>query len=172
MPRSRGHTRALPLLVYVYGGPGWQTIEDTFTVGWVDYLVTNLHIAVLKIDARGSGGRGWKYRSPVYGSLGYAEMQDQIEATRLVLKKYHYLDPTRVAIHGWSYGGFATLRIVEMAPERMYKCAISGAPVTTFQYYGKLFLRNKNFSPKKWLYAEFENGVISLDINMNPSKMT
>lgn len=56
--------------------------------------------------------------------------------TRLAVKKYSYLDPTRVAVYGWSYGGFATLRIVETAPERMFRCAVSGAPVTNFQYYG------------------------------------
>lgn len=51
LPRSRGHMRALPVLLYVYGGPGWQTIDDRFSVGWSpQYLSTNLGIAVLQVE--------------------------------------------------------------------------------------------------------------------------
>ncbi|KIH67620.1 hypothetical protein ANCDUO_02050 [Ancylostoma duodenale] len=91
--------------------------------------------AISQIDGRGSNGRGWKYRSAIYGALGTVEIDDQIEAIRQVIKKYPFLDARRVSVFGWSYGGFAAALMVERAPEAFFKCAISVAPVANFQYY-------------------------------------
>ncbi|KIH57090.1 peptidase, S9A/B/C family, catalytic domain protein [Ancylostoma duodenale] len=89
----------------------------------------------LRIDGRGSNGRGWKYRSAFYGALGTVEIDDQIETIRKVIKKYPFLDDRRLFVFGWSYGGYATALMVERAPEAFFKCAVSVAPVANFLYY-------------------------------------
>ena len=66
--------------------------------------------------------------SKVYRRLGSVEMEDQISSTRLLLSRYGYLDPTRTAIWGWSYGGFATVMTLEQdaGPNPVFSCGISG----------------------------------------------
>ncbi|GMS99619.1 hypothetical protein PENTCL1PPCAC_21794, partial [Pristionchus entomophagus] len=91
--------------------------------------------AIVHIDVRGSGGRGWNYRSAVYGRLVTVEVEDTLEAMKMVLAKYPRLDPNRVAVSGWSYGGTMTTVLVELAPPAFFKCAIVGAPVTNFLSY-------------------------------------
>ncbi|KAK0425923.1 hypothetical protein QR680_009458 [Steinernema hermaphroditum] len=127
--------RRYPLLVDVYGGPNSQRVmeENSVSLSW--YFSTSLEYVVAVIDGRGTGSRGWKYRSPIYGQLGTVEIEDQIEAARALLKKHRFLDRSRVAIWGWSYGGFASAHIVERDANRTFKCAISVAPVTNFKYY-------------------------------------
>ncbi|EYC18052.1 hypothetical protein Y032_0028g1656 [Ancylostoma ceylanicum] len=132
---SRSSSRSIPVLVKVYAGPGPQMASDEFTIGYEEFLVTSRNFAVVSIDGRGSNGRGWKYRSAIYGALGTVEIEDQIEAIRQVIKKYPFLDARRLSVFGWSYGGFAAALMAERAPEAFFKCAISVAPVANFQYY-------------------------------------
>ncbi|KAK5964817.1 Fibroblast activation protein alpha, partial [Trichostrongylus colubriformis] len=131
----RSTSRSLPVLLHLYAGPNTQMVKDEFTIDIAEYLVSSRHYAAVKIDGRGSGGRGWKYRSAVYGALGTVEIQDQIDALKAVLKKYPYFDASRVSVFGWSYGGFAAVRAAELAPESFFKCTVSVAPVANFLYY-------------------------------------
>ncbi|PIC29718.1 hypothetical protein B9Z55_021217 [Caenorhabditis nigoni] len=133
---TREKTRAIPLLVHVYGGPNDQNTKDASQIGIEEIVASGQQVAILRIDGRGSGGRGWKYRSAVYGQLGTVEVDDQLNVIKTVLRVYkHLLDANRVAVFGWSYGGFMTLSMVNEAAENMFKCAISVAPVTNFAYY-------------------------------------
>ncbi|ULT91966.1 hypothetical protein L3Y34_009567 [Caenorhabditis briggsae] len=133
---TREKTRAIPLLVHVYGGPNDQNTKDASQIGIEEIVASGQQVAILRIDGRGSGGRGWKYRSAVYGQLGTVEVDDQLNVIKTVLRVYkHLLDSNRVAVFGWSYGGFMTLSMVNEAAENMFKCAISVAPVTNFAYY-------------------------------------
>uniref|UniRef100_A0A1I7WHN5 Peptidase_S9 domain-containing protein n=1 Tax=Heterorhabditis bacteriophora TaxID=37862 RepID=A0A1I7WHN5_HETBA len=83
---TKAQSRSLPLLIKVYGGPGSQIVNDEYSAGFEEFLVTTRHYAVLKIDGRGSTSRGWKYRSAIYGALGTVEISDQIETTRYNMK--------------------------------------------------------------------------------------
>ncbi|KAF1754181.1 hypothetical protein GCK72_020741 [Caenorhabditis remanei] len=133
---AREKTRAIPVIVHVYGGPNDQNTKDATQIGIEEIVASGQQVAILRIDGRGSGGRGWKYRSAVYGQLGTVEVEDQLKVIKVVLKAYkHLLDPNRVAVFGWSYGGFMTLSMVNEAAENFFKCAISVAPVTNFAYY-------------------------------------
>ncbi|CAI5453090.1 unnamed protein product [Caenorhabditis angaria] len=136
LPQSAKHERVkLPVLVYVYAGPNDQKVMETNNFGFEEMISINQQVALLRIDGRGTGGRGWKYRSPIYGELGKFEVEDQIAVIEKVLEQHHQLDSTRVAVSGWSYGGFMSLAMVEEAKEEFFKCAISVAPVTNFKFY-------------------------------------
>ncbi|EYB88502.1 hypothetical protein Y032_0246g8 [Ancylostoma ceylanicum] len=118
-----------------YAGPGPQMASDQFREGYTESLVTSRNFAVVSIDGRGSNGRGWNYRSAIYGALGTVEIDDQIQAIRQMMKKYPFLDDRRLFVFGWSYGGFAAALMAERAPEAFFKCAISVAPVANFLFY-------------------------------------
>ncbi|KAK5985303.1 Venom dipeptidyl peptidase 4, partial [Trichostrongylus colubriformis] len=140
--RHRSTSRSLPVLLNLYAGPNSQLVKDESTIDIAEYLVSSRHYAVVKIDGRGSAGRGWKYRSAIYGALGTVEIQDQIEALKAVLKKHSVFDASRVSIFGWSYGGFAAVKAVELAPESFFKCTVSVAPVANFLYYDNVHFQH------------------------------
>ncbi|CAI5454108.1 unnamed protein product [Caenorhabditis angaria] len=131
--------KKVPLHVYVYGGPEFfevESKENDNDENEINFLTRNNQVARLYIDGRGSGRRGWKYRSAIYGRLGTVDAQDQISVTQYILRKYSdILDERRVLVEGWSYGGVMALSIVEQAPKGLFKCAIAGAPVTNYNYY-------------------------------------
>lgn len=91
-----------PVLVDVYGGPGSQKVTDEWLAGNLPiYFSSALDYVVIFIDGRGSGHQGWDQKQPIYGQLGTVEIDDQLETIRTLLKKYHFLDSSRVGIWGW-----------------------------------------------------------------------
>lgn len=130
-----------PLIVYVYGGPGSQMVDDRWSVGWGDYLATSRNIVYASIDGRGTGFQSDEYLFKVYRNLGSVEMEDQIAVTRKLVSMFGYLDATRTAIWGWSYGGFATLMTLEqdVGPAPVFSCGISVAPVTSWLLYDSIY---------------------------------
>jgi len=87
------------------------------------------------IDGRGTGLRGTQYKKPVYRNLGEYEVQDQITAAKFLENSSHFIDGKRMAVWGWSYGGFVSAAMVEKGGHKVYACAASVAPVTNFRYY-------------------------------------
>uniref|UniRef100_A0A158PNN6 Dipeptidyl peptidase family member 1 (inferred by orthology to a C. elegans protein) n=1 Tax=Anisakis simplex TaxID=6269 RepID=A0A158PNN6_ANISI len=125
-----------PVVVSVYAGPGSQKVNDEFSpFNFHETLASTQKYVVVYIDGRGSGFRGWKYKEPIYGHLGTVEIEDQIETIRILTAKHKFIDSRRIAIWGWSYGGFTTAHVIERDDKRTFKCAISVAPVTNFKYY-------------------------------------
>ncbi|VDN50245.1 unnamed protein product [Dracunculus medinensis] len=123
-------------LVSVYAGPGTQkVVEDYHPVGLDPLIASNMKYIVISIDGRGSGMQGWKYKEPIYGNLGTVEVEDQLEAMRYLLATHHFMDRQRVAMWGWSYGGFVTAHAIEQDTKNTIKCGVSVAPVTDFKYY-------------------------------------
>src|SRR5699024_2456709 len=98
-----------PVLFYVYGGPGSQTVQKNFGAGqrpmWHRYLVEQGYI-VISVDNRGTGARGRDFEKQVYKKLGQYEVEDQIDAAKYLIDKYEFIDEDRIGIWGWSYGGF------------------------------------------------------------------
>lgn len=128
-----------PVLMYVYGGPGSQTANndyDGFNYLWFRMLAQNGYI-VVSVDGRGTGGRGYEFRTCTYGRLGDLESTDQAEAARW-LGRQPFVDSTRIGIFGWSYGGYlAALCITRWAD--IFKTAIAVAPVTNWKYYDNIY---------------------------------
>ncbi|MBN3303001.1 DPP9 peptidase, partial [Amia calva] len=103
--------RKHPTILFVYGGPQVQLVNNSFK--GVKYLRLNtlasLGYAVVVIDGRGSCQRGLKFEGALKNKMGQVEIEDQVEGLQFVAEKYNFVDLSRVAIHGWSYGGFLSL---------------------------------------------------------------
>jgi len=128
-----------PVLMYVYGGPGIQTVNNSW--GGSNYfwfqMLAEKGIVVISVDNRGTGARGELFKKMTYLRLGKYEIADQIEAASLI-GKYPYVDSTRIGIFGWSYGGFmASLAITKGAA--VFSTAVAVAPVTNWRYYDNIY---------------------------------
>ena len=127
-PPNMSSNTSYPVIVYVYGGPGYQQVSNSWTIGWGEYLATSRNVVYILMDARGTGFQSNEFLFSVYRNLGTVEMEDQIAVTRKLVSQYQYMDPERVAIWGWSYGGFNTAMTLEKDVEDpVFKCGISGS---------------------------------------------
>lgn len=125
-----------PVMMNQYSGPGSVAAADRFRIGWDEYLASNGYIVVC-VDGRGTGGRGEEFKKMTYGKLGYYESIDQIEAGEY-LQTLPFVDPTRIGIWGWSYGGYMSSLCFFKAPE-VFSMAIAVAPVTSWRYYDTIY---------------------------------
>lgn len=128
-------SRKYPVLFYLYGGPGSQIVNKKWTVDFQSYVAANLGYIVVTVDGRGTGFIGRKARCIIRGNIGHYEATDQIETAKIWAAK-DYVDPERIAIWGWSYGGFLTLKTLEMDAGRTFKYGMAVAPVTDWKFYG------------------------------------
>ncbi|XP_072762346.1 venom dipeptidyl peptidase 4 isoform X3 [Anoplolepis gracilipes] len=128
-----------PMLVYVYGGPDSYQVTEKFNIDWGMYLVTNKSIIHTVIDGRGSGLMGNDMLFAGYRQLGTVEIIDQINVTRHLQDKLSFIDRTRTAIWGWSYGGYATGMTLAMDLKGVFKCGMSVAPVTDWALYDSIY---------------------------------
>ena len=121
-----------PVIVYVYGGPGGQSVTNTWSVGFNEILARNGFI-VFTIDNRGTGSRGVEFDAPIYRRMGGVEVTDQMAGVDY-LRSLGYVDPERIGVWGWSYGGFMTLMSLFQQPG-VFAAGVSGAPVTDWTLY-------------------------------------
>lgn len=96
-----------PMVVDVYGGPGSQKVDYRFHIGFGHYLASSRRTIYAMIDGRGSGYQGTKRLYELYHKFGTVEIQDQTETVAWLARTYTFIDAGRVAIWGWSYGGYA-----------------------------------------------------------------
>ncbi|OJD12250.1 hypothetical protein AJ78_07120 [Emergomyces pasteurianus Ep9510] len=136
-----------PVLFHLYGGPGSQTVNKMFSVDFQSYVASNLGYIVVTVDGRGTGYIGRKARCIVRGNLGYYEARDQIETAKIWAAK-QYVDETRMAIWGWSYGGFMTLKTLEQDGGRTFQYGIAVAPVTDWRYYDSIYAERYMHTPQ------------------------
>ena len=126
--------RRYPVIVHVYGGPHAQLV----TRGWgrasvfYQYLQQQGYI-VFTLDNRGSANRGTAFEFPIHKQMSKVEVQDQKRGVEY-LRSLSFVDPDRIGIYGWSYGGYMTLMAMMQAPES-FNAGISGAPVTDWRLY-------------------------------------
>ena len=132
-------TKKYPVLMFVYGGPGSQTVNDTWTnplTAWFKLLATKGYM-IVSVDGRGTGARGNAFRTCTYAQLGKLETEDQIEGAKY-LATLPYVDASRIGIHGHSYGGYMTSLCMTIGAD-YFKAGIAGAPVTTWRYYDTIY---------------------------------
>jgi dipeptidyl-peptidase-4 len=126
-----------PAIVMVYGGPGVQSIRNSWQgLSW-DQLLAQKGFVVWQLDNRGSSGRGHAFESGIFRNMGAPELADQKTGIDY-LESLGFVDPKRVGMYGWSYGGYMTLYAVTHAPG-LIKAAIAGAPVTDFRNYDSIY---------------------------------
>ncbi|EGO22671.1 hypothetical protein SERLADRAFT_350525 [Serpula lacrymans var. lacrymans S7.9] len=136
-----------PVMFFQYGGPGSQKVDVNFNRDWQDYLACGYQYITVIVDGRGTGYKGRKLRNPVRNNLGYWEAQDQINAARIWAGK-DYIDPKRIGIWGWSYGGFMSSKVVE-ADAGIHSLAIAVAPVTSWRLYDSIYTERYMGLPEK-----------------------
>lgn len=132
-------TKKYPVLMFVYGGPGSQTVKNDWDFRdffWYQTLADKGYV-VVSVDGRGTGARGAAFRTATYANLGKLETDDQIAAARY-LKTLPYVDPARVGIWGWSYGGYMTALCMTLGAD-VFKAGISISPVTNWRFYDTIY---------------------------------
>uniref|UniRef100_A0A0N4ZI81 Dipeptidyl aminopeptidase-like protein 6 n=1 Tax=Parastrongyloides trichosuri TaxID=131310 RepID=A0A0N4ZI81_PARTI len=152
----------LPVIVDVYGGPGVQKVTENvmnFKSSMSLVFASQREYVVIFIDGRGGMNRGWNMREPRYGNFGTVEVNDTIEATKRLLKKYTLLDSTKVGIWGWSYGGFLTAKVIQNDDDDVFKCGASIAPVTNFLYYDAAYT-------ERYMGYKNNTGYIATDLTL------
>ncbi|ODV87289.1 hypothetical protein CANARDRAFT_26701 [[Candida] arabinofermentans NRRL YB-2248] len=138
-PYNFDASKKYPLLVSVYGGPGSQKLSSEFSYYFDEIVSSSLESVVWYIDPRGTGGRGWKYKSFAKDKIGYWEPRDITEATKKLISEGGYIDESKTAIWGWSYGGFTTLKTLEYDHGDVFKYGMAVAPVTNWLLYDSIY---------------------------------
>jgi dipeptidyl-peptidase-4 len=132
-PRGFDASKRYPAVVHVYGGPNVQTVLDQWTGDSFTQILTRAGYVVFQLDNRGSAFRGTAFQSPILGRLGEVEVADQVQGARW-LGSQSFVDPKRIGVWGWSYGGYMTLLLMFKAPE-VFHAGVAGAPVTDWTLY-------------------------------------
>ncbi len=124
----------LPVLVDPYGGPHVQRVLSAQSAFWTSQWFAEQGFAVLVADGRGTPGRGPEWDRAVAGDLAGPVLEDQVAALRAAAQRCADLDTSRVAIRGWSFGGYLAALAVLRRPD-VFHAAVSGAPVTEWRLY-------------------------------------
>lgn len=148
-PANFDPSRKYPILFHLYGGPGSQTVLDSWG-GYYLYhtMLTQQGMIVAVVDNRGTGARGRDFKKVIYGRLGVIETQDQAAAAKAILHDRPYLDPSHVGIWGWSFGGFMSLNAILQHPE-IYTTSVAVAPVTHWKFYDNIYTERYNGLPQQ-----------------------
>ncbi|HUA18583.1 MAG TPA: S9 family peptidase [Bryobacteraceae bacterium] len=126
-----------PAVVMVYGGPGAQEVVNAWRgADWAQVLAQRGFV-IWQLDNRGSAGRGHAFESPLFHRFGKIELADQLEGVKYLVAQ-GFVDPARIGIYGWSYGGFMTLNALLNAPD-VFRAGIAGAPVTNWRNYDTIY---------------------------------
>ncbi len=134
LPSNYDGTGPLPVLLDPYGGPHTQRVLKTQTAHLVSQWFAEQGFAVLVVDGRGTPGRGPEWERQVWGDLATPVLEDQLAALDAAADEFSVLDLDRVAIRGWSFGGYLAALAVLRRPDRFH-AAVAGAPVTTWRLY-------------------------------------
>ncbi|PTM04729.1 MAG: S9 family peptidase [Bacteroidetes bacterium] len=160
-PQDFDASKKYPVLMFVYGGPGSQTVQDkydSFNSFWYQSLAAQGYI-VVSVDNRGTGAKGRDFRTVTYQELGKYEIEDQISAAK-TLGQMDYIDASRIGIWGWSYGGYmSSLGITKGAD--VFKAAIAVAPVTNWRFYDNIYTERYMRTPQENASGYDENSPIN-----------
>ena len=136
LPRGyrAGPGPALPVLLDPYGGPGGQRVVSASNAYLVPQWLADQGFAVLIIDGRGTPGRGPRWDRLIQYDQATPNLEDQADGLASVAAVRPYLDTSRVAIRGWSHGGYLAALAVLRRPD-VFHAAVAGAPVTDERLY-------------------------------------
>ncbi|MGI9075333.1 MAG: DPP IV N-terminal domain-containing protein [Bryobacteraceae bacterium] len=126
-----------PAIVDVYGGPGVQAVQDMWYGLDFEQVLAHHGYVIWQLDNRGSNGRGHAFEEPIYRELGKQEVADQRLGVEHLIGM-GFVDPNRIGITGWSYGGYMTIRSLLLAPD-VFKVGVAGAPVTDWHNYDTIY---------------------------------
>ena len=148
-PKVLDTVKKHPLLMFVYGGPGINTVNNSWSwmnYFWFQYLVKKGFI-VISVDSRGTGYRGKEFKNSTYLQLGKLETEDQIFAAKK-LGELNYIDENNIGIFGWSYGGYMSSLCISKGAE-VFNSAIAVAPVTNWRFYDNIYTERFMRTPEE-----------------------
>lgn len=148
-PSNFDPSKKYPVLMYVYGGPGSQTVKNSW--GGANYLwyqmMAQKGYIIVSVDNRGTGARGEKFKKLTYKQLGKYETEDQISSAKW-LAGQSYVDASRIGIWGWSYGGYMSSLCLFKGND-IFKTAMAVAPVTNWKYYDSIYTERYMQTPEE-----------------------
>lgn len=145
-PADFNASRKYPLVMVQYSGPNSQEVVDRFGMDWTDYLVTQGFI-VAAVDGRGTAARGEDFRKCTYMNLGIYESDDQVAAAKY-FASLPYIDGSKIAIWGWSYGGYNVLMSMSRG-NGIFKAGVAIAPVTDWKFYDTVYAERFMRTPQQ-----------------------
>ncbi len=160
-PEKFDADKKYPAIVYLYGGPNVQLINNTWNGGgdlWFQYMAERGFV-VFTLDSRGSSNRGLSFEQSTFKHLGTVEMEDQLAGISF-LKKQAYVDSSRMGLFGWSFGGFLTTSMMTRHPE-IFKAAVAGGPVIDWSYYEVMYTERYMDTPETNMEGYFESNVLN-----------
>ena len=137
LPKDFDKSKKYPVVMLQYSGPTSQRVLNNWRKRF-GYALADAGYLVVNVDGRGTGARGREWRNATYMQLGVKEAEDQISAAQY-LKTLPYVDGDRMAICGWSYGGYQTLMCLSKQQEMVWQCGIAIAPVTSWRLYDSAY---------------------------------
>lgn len=166
-PSDFDPSKKYPVFVYLYGGPHAQMVTNRWLGGaplWMLHAAERGYI-VFTIDNRGSANRGNEFESCIHRKLGTIEMEDQMAGVDY-LKTLPYADTKRMAIHGWSFGGFMASTLMLRSPG-VFQVGVAGGPVTDWKYYeimyGERYMDTPQDNPEGYKTADLKEYVNNLE---------
>ena len=160
-PKDFDPSKKYPVIVYVYGGPHSQMVQNTYLAQlrrWEMYMAQRGYLVYVQ-DNRGTENRGIAFEQAIHGQCGQAEMADQIEGVKMLMD-LPYVDKDRIGVHGWSYGGFMTISLITNYPE-IFKVAVAGGPVIDWKWYevmyGERYMDNPETNPEGYAKTSLIN---------------
>ncbi len=139
LPTDFDSTKQYPVLIYVYGGPHAQLVNNAWLNGtslWMHWMAQQGYV-VFTLDNRGSANRGVAFEHGIHRQLGTLELSDQLKGVSF-LKSKSFIDAERIAVHGWSFGGFMTGTMLLKEPD-LFKVGVAGGPVTDWKFYEVMY---------------------------------
>lgn len=151
LPAGYDPAKKYPALIYVYNGPHVQMVTNSWLGGgemWMHRLA-NEGYAVLSVDGRGSAHRGRDFEQAIHRRLGDKEMEDQLAGVDY-LKSLGFIDPARIGVYGWSYGGFMTTSLMTRPEAKgVFKCGVAGGPVLDWRMYEIMYTERYMDTPQE-----------------------
>jgi dipeptidyl-peptidase-4 len=158
-PANFDATKRYPVFLFTYGGPHSQRVTRVWG-NYFDQYMAQQGFVVFRLDNRGSGRRERVFTDAIYGKLGAREVEDQVTGIDW-LAKQSFVDPKRVGVFGWSYGGFMTLRLLSAASDKI-AMGVSVAPVTDWALYDTHYTEQfVGATPKSDPKAYADSGVFA-----------
>lgn len=160
-PPNFDANKKYPVYLFVYGGPGHNTVSDQYEGSgylWHCMMAQKGYI-VMSVDPRGTMYRGETFKKSTYLQLGKLETEDLI-ATAKHMKKLPYVDPNRIAVQGWSYGGYMTSLCMTKGAAH-FKVGIAVAPVTNWRFYDSIYTERFMRTPKENANGYDDNSPIN-----------
>ncbi len=134
-PSNFDPAKKYPVIVYLYGGPHAQMVNNSWLGAsqlWMQYQAERGYL-IFTLDNRGSENRGFEFENVIHRQLGTNEITDQLTGVNW-LKTQSFVDADRLAVHGWSFGGFMTASLMLRTPD-VFKVGVAGGTVTDWKYY-------------------------------------